>query len=452
MLHRPHIFLTGCWCHLLLLILSFPFIALKATAFSHTTTTTGCFISTDTMKRKYDDPCDEQHDKASRNISHQRRSARILRAHSEASVEQQEALPLLSMGVLADIQYAPIPDGYSFSGARRYYRHALETAKHAAQHFDRERLPVVLNLGDIVDGKCQGIARHGGEPLVASFSSVENADEIDPGDVCVDQVLEALSHYKAGHLLHVYGNHCLYNLDRVQLQAKLGIPFVQEPCGDLVGYTTHLHEPSGTRFVVLDSYDIALLHRCSQTSAKHQRAVELLRLNNPENFQANNSNSPEGLVGVGKRFVAFNGGVGPLQLEWLHSTLEQSRKDNERVIVVSHQPILPGSTNPVCLMWNYREVLLVLRQYSDVVLASFSGHAHTGGYQRDDKSGIHFRVFEAVLENPHPHKTYAMVDVHADRIHIRGFGNCKSAIYPLSARQQIPPKTKKVQQEQSETV
>jgi manganese-dependent ADP-ribose/CDP-alcohol diphosphatase len=372
--------------------------------------------------------------------------------------QQEEETPLLSMGVLADIQYAPIPDGFSFSGQRRYYRHALETARHAALHFDNERLPIVLNLGDIVDGKCQGIARHGGDPLVVSSSSSSSFSSasslFDPGHLCVDHVLEALSHYKAGHLMHVYGNHCLYNLDRKQLQTKLGIPFVKEPCGDLVGYTSHLHEPSGIRIVVLDSYDIALLHRCSQTSVKHHRAVELLSRNNPENFKAKNSNSPEGLVGVAKRFVAFNGAVGPLQLQWLHATLEQARNDNERVIVVSHQPILPGSTNPVCLMWNYREVLLTLRQYSDVVLASFSGHAHKGGYERDDKSGIHFRVFEAVLENPHPHKTYAMVDVHADRIHIRGFGNCKSAVYPLSERQQIrrPLKTTRFLQEQPETI
>jgi manganese-dependent ADP-ribose/CDP-alcohol diphosphatase len=79
-------------------------------------------------------------------------------------------------------------------------------------------------------------------------------------------------------------------------------------------------------------------------------------------------------------------------------------------------------------MWNYKEVLAVLREFKDVVVASFSGHAHKGGYNRD-RTGIHFRVFEAALENPDPHKTYAMIDIHSDHLEIRGFGNCKSAVY-----------------------
>ena len=76
-------------------------------------------------------------------------------------------------------------------------------------------------------------------------------------------------------------------------------------------------------------------------------------------------------------------------------------------------------------------MLKVLREYRDVVAASFSGHAHKGGYRRDEKSGVHFRVFEAVLENPQPHNTYAIVSVYADRLEIDGFGNCQSDVYAL---------------------
>jgi manganese-dependent ADP-ribose/CDP-alcohol diphosphatase len=79
-------------------------------------------------------------------------------------------------------------------------------------------------------------------------------------------------------------------------------------------------------------------------------------------------------------------------------------------------------------MWNYDEVLAILREHSDVVVASFSGHAHQGGYVRDPESGIHFRVLEAVLENK-PEMTYAMVDVHRDQVVVRGYGNCHSAVY-----------------------
>jgi manganese-dependent ADP-ribose/CDP-alcohol diphosphatase len=320
------------------------------------------------------------------------------------------------MGLIADIQYAPIPDGYSYSGQARFYKHALEVARQAAMHFEKEKVELVLNLGDIVDGKCQEIALHGGEPFT---------EDIDPGMECVGHVMDALSKYRSGPILHAYGNHCLYNLDRPSLQRKLGIPFVKEPCGDLVGYRSHGHKK--IRFVILDSYDVATMRRCSETSQKYRQAANILRKNNP-NYPAH-ENSPAGLTGVTKRFVAFNGGVGKVQLEWLQSTLQQAREANEKVIVLSHQPILPASTSPVCLIWNYQQVLSTLRRYKDVVVASFSGHAHKGGYDRDPVSGIHFRVFEAALENADPDKTYAFIDMYEDRLSVRGIGNCKSASY-----------------------
>lgn len=332
----------------------------------------------------------------------------------------QDKDPLLRAGVLADIQYAPIPDGFSHSGKPRYYQHSLEVARFAAKHFEREKVDVVLNLGDIVDGKCQAIEENGGQKLIL------NADA-DCGAHCVDRVIDALVEYKHGDTLHIYGNHCLYNLDRPSLQTKLGIPFVKEQCGDLVGYYSYLK--NNVRFIVLDSYDISLMRRCQQSSEKRRKAVETLRTKNP-NFPAE-KNSPDNLNGLARRFVAFNGAIDNPQLNWLQQSLEQARQQQEIVIVLSHQPILPGSCSPMCLMWNFYDVLKILRQYRDVVAASFSGHAHKGGYRRDGKSGIHFRVFEAVLENPPPHKTYAMVTVHKHRLTITGLGNCESAVYEL---------------------
>ena len=326
--------------------------------------------------------------------------------------------PRFTFGVIADIQYANIPDGTSYAGVPRYYRHSLETASHAATHFENDNVELVLNLGDIVDGKCQDVVGNGGDELPAG---------VDPGEVAVDDVLDALSAYKSGPILHTYGNHELYNLEREKLGEKLGIQFVKEEYGDLVGYRSHVH--NGIRFVVLDTYDINILRRCPDSSGKHREAVETLTRENP-NFP-DQANSPEGLVGVQKRYVAFNGAVDAPQLDWLSKTLEEARQNGEKAIILSHQPILPGSSSPVCLVWNYKDVLKVLRKYNDVVVASFAGHAHKGGYKRD-RSGIHFRVIEAALENPAPNKTYAMVDVYGDRLAVRGYGNCTSAVYDIS--------------------
>jgi manganese-dependent ADP-ribose/CDP-alcohol diphosphatase len=327
--------------------------------------------------------------------------------------------PLFSAGVIADIQYAPIPDGFSFTGTKRFYRHALEAARHAARHYEEEKVDILLNLGDTVDGKCQEIGQHGGEPV---------PEDVDPGMMSLEHVLDALSEYKSGRIVHTYGNHCLYNLDRQQLRDKLGLEFVEEPCGDFVGYSHFSHK--GVRFVVIDCYDIALMQRCEITSKKHKKACEILASNNPN--YPENINSPEGLEGLQRRFVGFNGGVGEKQLEWIRRVLKEARDVGEKAIILSHQPIHPESSNPVCLVWNYEEILEILRDFSDVVVASFSGHAHKGGYVKDE-SGIHFRVVEAALENC-PEKTYGILDVHSDRLELRGYGNCESAVYKCDLR------------------
>ena len=342
--------------------------------------------------------------------------------HANAD-DTNQCKPILTMGLLADIQYAPIDDGHSYSGTPRYYRNALQVTRHAAQHFQDAPVDLCVHLGDICDGKC--------------------AQDLQ----AVDDVLEALAVYQHGPMLHIYGNHCLYNMDRPTLQTKLGIPFVQEPCGDWVGYyartlTTNNNNPQHVwRGIVLDSYDVALLQRCPKNSSKRKQAVEVLQRHNSANYENGDENSPEGLEGVQQRFVAFNGGIGEIQLQWLRDELQTARQNQQRVLILSHQPILPDSDNHVCLMWNYEQVLQILRDYKDVVGASFCGHAHEGGYLRDPESGIHFRILEAVLENPHPHHTYAMVDFYSDRLHLRGFGNCESAVYSLDHLSQEPPQS-----------
>ena len=103
------------------------------------------------------------------------------------------------------------------------------------------------------------------------------------------------------------------------------------------------------------------MRRCEQTSEKYRKAAEILQSKNPN--YPDKENSPEGLNGVAKRYVAFNGAVGQLQLDWFRNTLQEAREKQEKVIVLSHQDILSGSSNPVCLMWNYNDVLCVLREF-----------------------------------------------------------------------------------------
>lgn len=343
---------------------------------------------------------------------------------SSLSISTSDQKPQITFGIIADIQYAPIPDGYSYGGRPRYYRHSLAAARHAAHNFQKHNLPLVVNLGDIIDGKCQEIEIHCKEEL---HDFVPPPEGSDPGHDAIDDVMEALSVYK-GKIMHTYGNHELYNLDRAALGEKLNIPFVKEPCGELVGYYSHDSPCKKVKFVVIDSYDIAMMQRCPNTSLKRKQAMRIMAENNPN--YPRQENSPEGMEGTQKRFVAFNGGVGETQLEWLRSTLEQAKKDEQKVIILSHQPILPGSSGDVCLIWNYSDVLDILREYKSTVACALAGHAHKGGYSRDT-SGIHFRVIEAALESKDPIKTFGYVHVYDDRLEIEGEGDCGSAIYKL---------------------
>ena len=351
---------------------------------------------------------------------------------SSTQEDETNNKPIYTFGVLTDIQHAPIPDGHSYSGNARYYRHAIKAAEEAAKHFQEERVQCVVNLGDIIDGKCTDIEKHGGE-----IDDEKKMNGCSVGHDVIDDVLKVLSHYDFGKILHTYGNHELYNLSRQDLAEKLSIPFKLEPTGDLVGYYDHLlHEPQQpsssdmkVRFIMLDSYDICLLDRCPESSHKHQLAHDILAANNPN--YPEEENSPEGLEGLARRFVAFNGGVDVPQLSWFEQSLQTARENNEKVIVCSHQPIHPDSTFPTCLVWNYDEILAMLRKYSDVVMASFSGHAHKGGYCRDEVSGVHFRTFEAVLESPDPIRTYAFVEVFENRLVVSGWGDCVSDVYDL---------------------
>jgi manganese-dependent ADP-ribose/CDP-alcohol diphosphatase len=323
-----------------------------------------------------------------------------------------------------------VENGHSYSGVPRFYKHALEAAKIASQHFEQEQVDIVLNLGDIIDGKCQDLSM---DQWISEYNQYTEDDDIlakNPGYHALLAAIDALQGYK-GRILHTYGNHELYNVHREILGQKLNIPFVREPCGDLVGYYSYQLTKTGStfRFVVIDSYDISIMKRCTESSLKRKKAEKILTEKNP-NFP-HRENSPDGLVGVNRRFVAFNGAVDTPQLSWLRQTLQEAKDKNERVVILSHQPILPGSSSPMCLIWNYQEVLGILREYAGVVAAAFAGHAHKGGYKRDDVSGIHFHVFEAVLESAEPIKTYAFVDVYEQHLVIRGMGNCRSAIYDL---------------------
>ncbi|KAJ7945803.1 Manganese-dependent ADP-ribose/CDP-alcohol diphosphatase [Quillaja saponaria] len=299
--------------------------------------------------------------------------------------------PLFSFGLISDVQYADILDGRSFYGVPRYYRHSIIVLQRAVERWnDHQKLKFAINLGDIVDGHC---------PKEQSLNTVK-------------EVVGVFEKFR-GPVYHLIGNHCLYNLPRSKLLPLLKI---QSPDGH--AYYDFSPVPD-FRFVVLDGYDISAIgwpHDYPSTL----EALKFLQEKNPNQ----DKNSPVGLVGLERRFLMFNGGIGKQQMEWLDGILQEATKLKQKVVVCCHLPLDPGASSKEALLWNYDEVMDVIHRYNCVKVC-LGGHDHKGGHSVDSH-GIHHRVLEAALECPPGTDAFGHVDVYDDRISLIGADRMES--------------------------
>lgn len=197
----------------------------------------------------------------------------------------EDSRPLFTFGVIADIQYADVDDGFNFLRThRRYYRSSIQLLRKALESWAKvaDKPGFILQLGDLIDGLNQ--------PLAAS-------------DRALEVVLKELGSGSAD-VHHVWGNHELYNFSRDWL---LGSELSRSPPGSQAGagsrvHAYHFSPHPGFTFVVLDAYDVALLGR-EESSQEYQEALALLRHHNKNQ----NLNTPPGT-----RLVHQPGGFGLL--------------------------------------------------------------------------------------------------------------------------------------------
>ncbi|KAJ4712435.1 manganese-dependent ADP-ribose/CDP-alcohol diphosphatase [Melia azedarach] len=306
-----------------------------------------------------------------------------------ASVQGKQ--PLFSFGVISDVQYADIPDGRSFIGVPRYYRHSLLVLQRAVQNWNNhQKLKFAINFGDIVDGFC-------------------------PKDQSLNVVKKIVNEFDKfnGPVYHMIGNHCLYNLPRDKL-----LPLLKIPSTDRHAYYDFSPTPE-YRFVVLDGYDISAIG-WPQDHPHTLEALKFLREKNPNTEK----NSPAGLLGLERRFLMFNGAVGKEQMEWLDSILQGATKLKQKVVVCCHLPLDPDATSQEALLWNYNEVMDVIHRYNCVKVC-LAGHDHKGGHSID-AHGIHHRVFEAALECPPGTDAFGYIDVYDNKLSLVGSDRMQS--------------------------
>lgn len=174
--------------------------------------------------------------------------------------------PLFTFGVIADIQYADIDDGYNYTRTRRrYYRSSLQLLRKAQDSWAEAAVQpdFILQLGDIIDGFNKG---H------------------DASERALDTVLKQFGSSPVD-VHHVWGNHEFYNFSRSSLlDSRLNTSRFSDRSrsGARAGadiYAYHFSPFPGFMFVVLDAYDVSLLGR-EKSSEEYRSALELIRQHN----------------------------------------------------------------------------------------------------------------------------------------------------------------------------
>ncbi|XP_038065399.1 manganese-dependent ADP-ribose/CDP-alcohol diphosphatase-like [Patiria miniata] len=341
-------------------------------------------------------------------------------------MEDRAPACLFAFGVISDTQYADIDNRPNFTKTcTRYYRNALTLLSEAIDHWTSRdpsavRPDFVMQLGDILDG----FNNEGGKE--ESWRSLET-------------VLGQFDRLPCP-VHHLLGNHEFYNFSRVELMTSrlfTGADFESAPrnskcrCFPDVIPTTgsgaeglaayyHFSPAPGFRIVVLDAYDQSIIGH-AETCPIGQESLQLVRSINKNKLL----NSPDGLSVSQRRFVAFNGGLGEEQLEWLEDLLRRACSAEEKVIVFGHIPIYPINGEHTCLLWDYQEALKILRSFP-CVIATFTGHTHSYRYCVDATSGIHFISFPGIVEIGPGSNGFGTVLVYEDRLVLRGVGKVRS--------------------------
>ena len=268
---------------------------------------------------------------------------------------------LFSFGIITDVQYCDCEPE-----ATRYYRLSTGKLREAMNSFRSDSVDFVVNLGDLIDHD------------YASYKPVLNI--IDSSGL---------------KIYHLTGNHD-YSVDP---RYKKHLP-ISQPSKE--GY--YSFEVGRFRFIALNGNELSTYSSNSKSQIRQaEDYISILRDSGSMNA------------------FDWNGGVSTKQLGWLKDQLDKAVSKNEKVFILCHFPIYPEGIHNLL---NYKDVLSILGNYHNII-ASFSGHDHTGGYGNFNM--IHFVTVKGMVETDNM-GSFARVDVYGNKIWITGSGREKSQI------------------------
>lgn len=338
----------------------------------------------------------------------------------------------LKFGVISDIQYADIPDGFSFSGEqKRFYRGALDGLKLAVKDFNTEGVDFVLQLGDIIDGQ-----------NAANFGPLKGKEPISESSLqTVMEIFETID--KKIPVYHSIGNHELYNFNWKELSLKLNNKAKNYKISDenerfYFSFTNPIDET--WKIIQLNPYELTLMQNKNEKG--FEGAKKILQKNpNFDDFYPEfdpDLKVPETQCDFFKdckkdelHFSPFNGGLGKVQLNWLENELKEAKKLKQKVILLSHIPLHRGENedNSKTLAFDFEEVQELILKVKGTVKLVLSGHNHSGGYHYCPRLEASFLVLQAPLVFGTAH---GIITLTKNEIIIEGKGGVPSRKIPIS--------------------
>ena len=268
-------------------------------------------------------------------------------------------------------------------------------------------------LGDIVDGKT---------------SQLQNQDK------CLQSLLEVCNSWKPERFEHVFGNHEYYAFNRSELHSKILRGRADCSQGKLYySFSPRIDDERGKmwKFICMDGYDTSLIG--ASTDEHLKLAQQLLAKKNPNDL----SRSGEWFDGLPRedyRFVPYNGGCSPSQLEWLKLELQHALQHQQQVVIFCHQPI-HAPTKPQSLLWNAEEVKSIIREYGqECVRMWVAGHDHDGNYAREilgDSHVLHHLIPPAPIECEKGSTAYGHIEVYREKMKLCWTGRLPHEKYKI---------------------
>ena len=213
----------------------------------------------------------------------------------------------LSFGLITDIQFADRDDAYDFYKInKRYYRNALTQAKTAIKYWNSQpnKVNFVLELGDLIDGYNH---RNGQRQEALS------------------NVLNVFSEYN-GVVYYVWGNHELYNFQVEELLKSSLNSSINEGCKAIPGKGYYSFSPHDyLKILILNCYEQNIIDK---SGPNYEESLQICKVN--PNTDANDSSGMDDSICM---LVAYNGGIGPTQLQWMEQCLQEADEESQNVII-----------------------------------------------------------------------------------------------------------------------